>query len=228
MGGRRASPASDQAYRAIRTAILEGRYSGGSRLTEDQLAADLGLSRTPVREAVRRLETEMLLRSVPRVGLVVPLPTLEEFYELFEARLMVDTYAARLAAERATPGQLRTLRFTHERLGEAAAAGAAGDLIRGNIRFHAQVIEATHNRRLLSMSRPLVDAIEVAAARVRLARAQEMLIEHAAIVEALEGHDPGRAEDAARLHVEHGQAFYARLIGEASMAADAVFSKGAA
>lgn len=81
---------SEQAYRLLTERILNGKYPAGTRLTEEALAAEFGISRTPLREALRRLTTEGLLEALPKRGLRVTSPTEAEIAELFECRSMIE------------------------------------------------------------------------------------------------------------------------------------------
>lgn len=207
---RRSGSATGHAYDQIKAAILEGRYAPGTRLTEDELAADLGVSRTPVREAVRQLQSEMLLAAVPRFGLTVAVTTMSDLEEIFEVRWLVEGYAARLAAKRITKGELLALASASERIAEAAAAGDRAAVVRGNIQFHRQILDAAHNRRLLLVSRSLMDALEFAIGRLRLTRTDGMVTEHGRIVAALQSGDADAAEAAAREHVLGGLEFHAQ------------------
>lgn len=209
---RRSGSATGHAYEQIKAAILEGRYAPGTRLTEDDLAADLGVSRTPVREAVRQLQSEMLLATVPRFGLTVPVTTMTDLEEIFEVRWLVEGYAARLAAKRITKGELLALASASDRIAEAAAAGDRAAVVRGNIQFHRQVLDAAHNRRLLLVSRSLMDALELAIGRLRLTRVGGMVTEHGRIVDALQSGDADAAEAAAREHVLAGIEFHAQSL----------------
>lgn len=203
---------SERAYAALRAALIDGSYPMGVRLTEEQLVADLGLGRTPVREALKRLEAEMLLRVVSGTGLTVLMPTIEEFDDLCEMRGAVDALAARAAAQRATASQIDALEHTHEWIATSSAAGDAASVVRGNIRFHVQLLEASHNRRLVQMTRPLVDAFQILATRLGHGRTTEMVAEHASILTAIRAHDADAAELAAREHIERAHRFYARRI----------------
>ena len=121
-----------------------------------------------------RLESELLLRFVSRTCLRVPMPTPQELDDLCEAPATIDDVSARAAAARPSPGELTALRVTHERMTAAAATGDAAGLIRGHIRLHQQLVEASHTQRLANLSRPLLDAAQVLATHIGHSRIEEM------------------------------------------------------
>src|SRR5450759_3561190 len=112
----------DQVLAELRHRIVNGDYPPGQRLTEDRLAADFGVSRNPVREALRIVQAEGLVTMAPRRGAVVSTPDASTIADLFAVRTSLETVAARLAAERATPGDVSDLRtpvsYTHLRAHE--------------------------------------------------------------------------------------------------------------
>lgn len=210
---RRGVSATSYAYQQIKTAILEGHYAPGVRLTENDLAADLGVSRTPIREALRQLQSEMLLTVIPQVGLAVPVTTMIDLAEIFEVRWLIEGHAARLAAKRITQGELMALAATQERIAAAAEGGDTAGVARWNTRFHEQVLQAAHNRRLIIATGSLSDALQLAIGRVQAYGVDRMLAEHNQILEALKSGDPQAAETAAREHVTNGLEFHARSFG---------------
>lgn len=213
---RRDGSAMNYAYENIKTAILEGKYAPGTRLTEDDLARNLKVSRTPVREALHLLESEMLVETVPRVGLVVPVTTMVDLEEIFEVRWVVDGHAARLAAKWITKGELLALESTNERIVEAAAIADEATIGRANLLFHRQILEAAHNRRLLRINRSVADMLSLVMQQTTLKGAEHRVVsEHRRILAALQAGDPDAAEAAARKHVEAGLEFHRRHLAEA-------------
>lgn len=111
----------DTAYRHIQNKLLAGTLSAGSRIAEQSMAEELGVSRTPVREAIKQLEQEGFLTSIPRYGTTVRMPRTEEIVELYELRLALETYCAAKAARTATPvvlDQLSMLVANIKKVGE--------------------------------------------------------------------------------------------------------------
>ncbi len=155
------------AYARLRRAIVEGRYPPGSRLVEQAVSDQLSLSRTPVREALRRLEAEGLVQVRRHHGAVVPVTTPEDVRDLYELRARLESYAAESAAARAGADDLTALAGAAGAF-EAAAAearrrGGAGatDRTRAlqatNSRFHQAVVAAARHERLQQLLARTVD-----------------------------------------------------------------------
>ena len=108
--GRGAVRAVDKAYEAVRSGIIAGRYLAGARLTEQEIATTVGVSRTPVREALRRLDAEGLVEFTPNLGAVVTIWSEADSDEVFDLRAMLESYSARRATLRAAPEQIAELR----------------------------------------------------------------------------------------------------------------------
>lgn len=206
------------AYENIKLAILEGKYAPGTRLTEDELAGDLKVSRTPVREALHLLESEMLVEMVPRVGLIVPVVTMADLEEIFEVRWLIDGHAARLAAKWITKGELLALESTNEYILEASSIADEAKAGRANLGFHRQIFEAAHNRRLLKINSSVADMLSLVMPQTAHKGAEHRVVEeHRRILAALKEGDPDAAEAAARDHVEAGLEFQRRHIAEARL-----------
>lgn len=157
-----AGRAAEQAYARLRMQVISGRLPAGTRLTESMLAEDMGLSRTPVREAIRRLILEGFLSRVPGEGLRVVGFSDDEVAQIFEIRLMLESYAARRAALHATAediAALRALADTMTALSPPRDAAAARALSEANARFHRRIVEAAASPRLMVM---LAGAVEAA------------------------------------------------------------------
>jgi DNA-binding GntR family transcriptional regulator len=194
----------DQAYIAIRDRIDDGRLARGTRLHQEDLAAELGVSRTPVREALTRLaaegRVELLTNRGARVADIDP----AAMPEPYEARLVIEPGAAALAARRGlTAAHQRRLRAAI-----AAQRGAAGDIQRSfaaNRDFHLGLVEATGNKLLLQFAEHLwVARIGAAIYEQQAETVERMLLdaeEHEAILEAVERGDARKAESLARRHV---------------------------
>ena len=201
------SPQAD-AYQMILQAIDTGTYKPGDRLVESELAERFGVSRTPIREALQRLETQSLLSRDGRSLIVASLDH-NEMSELYVVRSELEALAARLAARHATDEEVRVLRRMveedRERLGDPAA------LARSNRQFHRQVHLASHNRFLVQQL-DLVYRSMALMATTSLAiegRGETALREHAEIVEAIATGKGDAAADAFRAHISH--AFESRL-----------------
>ena len=130
-------------------AIERGEYAPGARLIETELAARYGVSRTPVREALNRLESQGVLARDARRGMVVASLDYDQLGELYDLREVVEGFAARLAARRASPAEIEVLREMVE--ADRARVTDSGALAQSNKRFHRQLQLASHNRYLIEM-----------------------------------------------------------------------------
>lgn len=203
------------AYSLILSAIDNGSYRPGDRLVESELAERFGVSRTPVREALQRLETQSMLKRDGR-SLIVATLDHNQLAELYTVRAELGARAARLAARHATPEEVRVLAGMVE--DDRAILGDPQALARANRRFHHQIHLASHNRYLVQQL-DLVHRSMALMARTSLAaqgRDVVTLDEHQAIVDAIAAHDGAAAEQALRHHIS--MAFETRLKEEARLA----------
>ncbi len=192
----------EQVLTELRRRIVDGEYHEGERLTETRLADDFGVSRNPVREALRVVEAEGFVQILPRRGAVVA--TLDEtaVRDLFAVRQQLETLAAGLAAERATPAGIVTLRGLVEDANAAAKAEDFDRVAELNSAFHRAVIEVSGNRWLHSISAAMYHHVHWVFRVGAAQRAPHSTEEHMRLVEAIEAGDPAAASTAARLHVE--------------------------
>ena len=153
------SRASDRAYSAIRNMILSGELPAGTQLGEEALAEKCGVSRTPVREALRRLETDMLVARTDTQRSYVPEWSLDDVRDAFDLRAMLEAYAARRAAERMTSDSLDRLRAANAQIAQAIASSPPDvtAFLEGNRVFHAAILEAAGSRRLVAQLGALVE-----------------------------------------------------------------------
>lgn len=190
----------DDAYSLILAAIEAGTYRPGDRLVESELAERFGVSRTPVREALQRLETQAMLVRDGRSLIVASLDH-NQLAELYVVRAELEALAARLAARHATPEEVRVLsRMVEE---DQKLAGNPEALARANKRFHHQIHLASHNRYLVQQL-DLVHRTMALMARTSLAaegRGETALSEHQRIVEAIAASDGAGADKALRQHI---------------------------
>ena len=205
-------PVHKDAYELILEAIDVGVYRPGDRLVESDLAERFGVSRTPIREALQRLETQSLLTRDGRSLIVASLDH-NQLAELYVVRAELEALAAQLAAQHATLEEIRVLRDMVR--SDRALIGDPGALSRANRRFHKQIHLASHNRYLVQQL-DLVHRSMALLASTSLAvdgRGSAALREHAAIVDAIEARDGSGAALALKSHISH--AFETRLKHEA-------------
>ena len=201
-------PVLKDAYSLNLEAIDTGIYRPGDRLVESELAERFGVSRTPIREALQRLETQSLLTRDGRSLIVASLDH-NQLSELYVVRAELEGLAARLAARHATAEEARVLRDMVE--ADHALLGNPKGLARANRRVHKQIHLASHNRYLVQQL-DLVHRSMALMATTSLAaqgRGEDALAEHAAIVTAIENRDEMGAYQALRDHIS--KAFVTRL-----------------
>jgi DNA-binding GntR family transcriptional regulator len=189
----------DAVYWTIREAMRTSIVRPGTHLTELELAAALPVSRTPIREALRRLETEHLLEKSSRRGLVVPMLTLNDLADIFEVREVLFGLAARCAAQRAGPNEIVFMSESIARMEHAREAGDIGELTQASADFHRAVESASKNRRLGALIR-LNSASSSLFEFAIPERIDAAVTEHRAVFEAIAAHDPARAEHSAQEH----------------------------
>ncbi|MBJ3762162.1 GntR family transcriptional regulator [Maribius pontilimi] len=201
-------PAPQDAYGLILDAIDNGTYQPGDRLVENELAERFGVSRTPIREALQRLETQSLLTRDGRSLIVASLDH-NQLAELYAVRAELEGLAARLAAKHASEEEVRVLRQMVEE--DRALLNDPAALSRANRRFHKQVHLASHNRYLVQQL-DLVHRSMALLATTSLAvegRGEDALAEHESIVSAIGAGDGDAAYEALRAHIS--KAFETRL-----------------
>ncbi|WP_260615391.1 GntR family transcriptional regulator [Microbispora sp. KK1-11] len=180
------SPLRDQIRQTVLDGLTNGRWKPGDRLVERRMAAELGVSQAPVREALRELEALRLIESAPNKGARVRRLTRSDLREVYQVRAGLEETAVRLGRPR-----VEALRTHLGRLHEAAAAGALHDQVRHGVAFHREIVKASGNDVLLSVWESL--GIEVwTHLSIRLFRMHphENAADHEPLVEAFERDDP--------------------------------------
>jgi DNA-binding GntR family transcriptional regulator len=208
-------PNSERVYRALRDQILTGALAPRTRLVELQVAQLFAVSRTPVREALKRLIAEGLVVGDPLRGMVVRDVDPAEVEDIYIIREVLDGLAARLAAARATPDDLTRLHLLMELMAESAAAQRWEAVVQINIKFHEVLYAAAGNDRLALIGRSLQDAVRRYSPRALSDpdRVAAVLKEHAAIVRAIESQDLLAAEVSARGHLAAARQNFSAMLG---------------
>ena len=193
------------AYDALRGAILAMDVydpEADLRLDEKRLAADLGVSRTPVREALARLEHEGLVRILPRRGVYIVRKSKAEIIEMIVAWAALESMAARLACERAGDDEIASLRSLFSTFEDGELRSHLDEYSRANLSFHARIVELGHSQLIASMADALF--VHVRAIRRRTIgdedRVERSIVDHMHIIEALEQRDAEVAERLVRDH----------------------------
>jgi DNA-binding GntR family transcriptional regulator len=214
------SAAADAVYDALRKAIVARQLQPGDRLAEEQLAKQFGVSRTPVREALLRLETEQFATRVARRGLVVrPIPE-REVLEVYAVRAALDGLAASLAAEQSTPPDRARITWLSQQVSDAAKASDFVKMAELNIGLHEAICEAAHNGMLSLFMRQIHDWVrrfaEADTTFSRPGRADEATSEHDEIIAAIEAGDAERAGQLAREHMNRAREARIAMLRERS------------
>ncbi len=197
-----AMPVAEQVYRLIRDAIAAGRLAPRARLSERELSASFGVSTSPIKAALKRLEQEGMVVTQPRRGTWVAFAP-EKAHEMGLIRAALEGIAARLAAERIASEDLSRLEAIMEQLRTATRALDRDALVEANDRYHALILKAADNVFLTNAVRGLRGYFLITQARMRTMRLEpdRAMAEHARIFAALAAHDAPAAEEAMRAHI---------------------------
>jgi len=190
------------AYHRLLAAIQEAEFGPGDRLRETDVAARLNLSRTPVREALRKLEADGIVEHRPRIGAVIRALGHREVVELYEMRIVLERTAAQMAAKHASAAEVDELAALNDQIAKTAEDPAQAAAL--NQKFHRCIYLATRNRFLLESARGLNNALMLLgpttlgdAARIKVVCAQ-----HRDIIEAIRDGDAHKAGEAAEIHLQ--------------------------
>ncbi|MFH7597704.1 GntR family transcriptional regulator [Streptomyces racemochromogenes] len=195
--------AAERVYRHVKQGVLDRLYEGGVLLTEGELAVAVGVSRTPVREALLRLETEGLLKLYPKKGALVLPVSAQEIADVVETRLLVEEFTVRKAVP-APPALLERLAQLLEELRRCAARGDLAAMTAADRCFHAEIVRHAGNQILSRLYDQLRDRqlrMGVALLHAHPERVERTLAEHAEILDALRAGDREAAAAAVRGHV---------------------------
>jgi DNA-binding GntR family transcriptional regulator len=204
---REAAPLRTQAVEAIRSHIVDETYAPGSRLKEKELCAAYGVSRTVIREALRQLESEHLIRIEPQVGAVVVTLTLAEVRHLYEARAALEASAAKFAARRGDEEQIGRLVDTFDEI-VARPVLPMAELIALKNRFYAALVDASGNE-ILGQMLANVQARISQLRRLTLGsphRHEQMVQELRSVIRAIQARDEDAAYSACLVHVKSAEA----------------------
>ncbi len=197
-------PLREVVFKTLRQAILRGELKPGERLMEIQLAEKIGVSRTPVREAIRMLELEGLVTMVPRKGAEVANITEKSLRDVLEVRRALDALSVELACERMSEDTLKRLEEAEKNVRIAMESGDASATALADVEFHNIIFEAAENERLNAMINNLAEQMY----RYRFVYIKDeknfenILFEHARIVQALGKRDKKEAAEAVKTHID--------------------------
>lgn len=197
-------PLGEVVFDYLRNAILSGDLKPGERLMEISLAEQLGVSRTPVREAIRKLELENFVEMIPRKGAYVAQLKAKDILDILEIRALFDGYAASAAAEKMSEEEVKSLSATLDKFNRAVVKGDKQAMIDTDNRFHDQLIQATKNRKLIEIVSGLQDQFQ----RFRIIYFNEfdnygdMQNSHQELYEAIAKRDVRGARERAEKHIK--------------------------
>lgn len=209
-------PLRDVVFNTLRQAILKGELAPGERLMEIQLAEKLGVSRTPIREAIRKLELEGLVLMIPRKGAEVAKISEKSLRDVLEVRRSLEELAIELACQRMSDEDIRELEQRQENFCSAISRGDAMIIAETDEAFHDRIYQATGNEKLVQMLNNLREQMY----RYRLEyikdedKRQVLQLEHDHIVAALKSRSIGEAKNAAREHIDNQEITVSRNIKE--------------
>jgi DNA-binding GntR family transcriptional regulator len=206
-GAPAAGSRAEVAYQRLKSAIQSRQFEPGQRMREAEIATWLGISRTPVRDALKLLESDGLLVAAPRRGLIIAELDQQQVAEIYALRSALEGLAARMAARHASSAELSALADVVDRQAQAGPDDDPNALADLNRRFHQLIYGAARNRYLLDVLGSLESSLALLPGTTYSAagRRETAHAEHKAIVTAIEAHDADAAEAAARRHIQEAE-----------------------
>lgn len=202
---------SFQAYERLKDMILKDQLKPGEKLLQEKIAAQLGVSRTPLHKAFQMLENEFLVESIPRRGIFVKKLDLKEIYDAFECREAIEGLAARRLAKSINQKDIDSLKLLFEPFKDYNAEIDHESYQRADREFHNTIIKLSGNQILLKLD--VTGNILLRTYSKGLVREpNDTLLEHFAIIDALENHDGEKAEMLVRMHIRKSMAYLEELL----------------
>jgi DNA-binding GntR family transcriptional regulator len=193
----------EQVYNDLRMAILRGKIVSGTRLVESVLAVEMGVSRTPIREALHKLDLEELVYSMPRVGYIVNDMTEYDIEDLFLTRTAIEQLAARWALEKITPEEIERLEDNLKKTERILSNGLTKKMIDLDTEFHEIICKASRSKRLYQISQILRDHMlkfRISCLHI-LEIAERARDGHFEILKAIKSKDPQKTDDSILQHM---------------------------
>ncbi len=197
-------PLRDVVFEHLRNSIINGDLKPGERLMEVQLAEHLGVSRTPVREAIRKLELEGLVVMVARKGAYVADVSIKDILDVLEVRSVLEGLAAYLSAERMTEEELEELELISYHFKRCIENGNTEGMIEKDMQFHDRIFKSTRNAKLIQIAQSFQEQVQ----RFRITyfseynQPKDLLMEHQVILEAIANRDAVAAQQVAQQHID--------------------------
>ncbi|KKI92961.1 GntR family transcriptional regulator [Bacillus sp. SA1-12] len=196
-------PAYHQCYEILRDKILNGEISGGTKVVEEKIAAELGFSRTPVRESIRKLENEGLI-----VKKKVVKPTEKDLRNMFSVRILLEGYSARCAANFLKDKEIEKL-YEYVEIGRK---GNKEEIMSANESFHNDIVKASNNPVMIDIIDRMQAIIYLFRKTVVIYNRPHLIDEHEEIYEAIKSRDGEKAEILMKKHLENDLSFYLHLM----------------
>ncbi|MGE5632324.1 MAG: GntR family transcriptional regulator [Caulobacteraceae bacterium] len=207
-------PLREIVFESIRSAIISGVLKPGERLMEVQMAEKMGVSRTPIREAIRKLELEGLVIMIPRKGAYVADLSLKDITDVLELRAALESLACGLAALRITEEEIEELEMIAVQFHHAIENDDFEEMVQKDIEFHDKIFKATRNEKLLQINNNLREQVQ----RFRIMyikksnKSKELSKEHYEIAEAIANRNIDLAERLAKAHIENAENYIMKMV----------------
>lgn len=209
-------PLRDVVFQTLRTAILKGDLKPGERLMELQLASKLGVSRTPIREAIRMLEQEGLAIMIPRKGAEVARMTEKDMEDVLQIRCSLEELAVRLACQNITQMEMQELRVAMEQFREKTTTEDIAAIAQADVNFHDVLYKSADNPKLLGLLNNLRE--QMYRYRVEYLKNpsiyQQLITEHRQLYETVKMQDAEKAAAYTRMHLENQTESMKKVIRE--------------
>jgi DNA-binding GntR family transcriptional regulator len=208
-------PLREVVFESVRGAIVSGMLKPGERLMEVQLAEKLGVSRTPIREAIRKLELEGLVIMIPRKGAYVADLSIKDITDVLEIRATLEGLASGLAALRITDEEIEQLKLNAKQFNAALEADDFEGIVQADMEFHDNIFKATRNEKLLQINNNLREQVQ----RFRIMyinksnKSKDLARDHFEIAEAISKRNIDKAEKIAKIHIENAEKFILKMAG---------------
>ncbi|QEK13276.1 GntR family transcriptional regulator [Crassaminicella thermophila] len=197
-------PLRDVVFEHLRNAILNGNLKPSERLMEVQIAEQLGVSRTPVREAIRKLELEGLVVMIARKGAYVADVSVKDILDVLEVRSVLEGLAAALAAERITDEELEELELISNNFKKALENDDKEKMIEKDMQFHDKILRSTRNPKLIQIAQSLQEQVQRFRTTyfIEYNQLKTILSDHQEILEAISNREVEKAQKVAQKHVD--------------------------
>ncbi|MBI0579322.1 GntR family transcriptional regulator [Neobacillus cucumis] len=205
VGNDRSRPAYHQSYEIIRDKILNGEIHGGTKIVEEKIAAELGVSRTPIRESIRKLEQEGLI-----VNKRVVKPTEKDLRNMFQVRILLEGYSAKCAASYLKENELQAL----NECVEIGRTGTVEEIMEANARFHEIIVRASNNPVMIDIIDRMQSIIYLFRKTVVFYNRPHLIDEHEQLYIAIKERDGQKAETLMKEHLQADLEFCLHLIDQ--------------